>query len=259
MSREYVDQNGEKQHRNFSFVIQKLIERPLLYVNRKFDIRTWVLLTSADGKVYQFRESYVRTSSKEYAEYNPDLASEEQLFMQLTNNAVQKEGADYGKFEEGNIISLDTLFNFVSHSEFAQGKSKNELKEKFLEESQRFIQDSMKSVKGKIVHQKYTFELFGYDFIIDEDLNTTLIEVNTNPCLEESNTLLKNMLPRMIDDLLNLTMDPLFFPNEANKYKSAYPLPGSVFQAATELVDNNPHPGFKDTENLFRHVYTMEQ
>jgi hypothetical protein len=226
VSREYVDQNGEKQHRNFSFVIQKLIERPLLYLNRKFDIRTWVLLTSADGKVFQFKESYVRTSSKEYAEYNPDLASEEQIFMQLTNNAVQKEGADYGKFEEGNIISLDTLFNYVSNSEFSQGKSKLQLKEKFLEESQRFIQDSMKAVKGKIVHQKYTFELFGYDFIIDEDLNTTLIEVNTNPCLEESNTLLKNMLPRMIDDLLNLTMDPLFFPTEANKYKSAYPLPG---------------------------------
>lgn len=87
----------------------------------------------------------------------------------------------------------------------------------------------MKAVKGKIVHQKYTFELFGYDFIIDEDLNTTLIEVNTNPCLEESNTLLRNMMPRMIDDLLNLTMDPLFFPTEANKYKSAFPLPGSVF------------------------------
>jgi hypothetical protein len=87
----------------------------------------------------------------------------------------------------------------------------------------------MKSVKGKIVQQKYTFELFGYDFIIDEDMNTYLIEVNTNPCLEESNTILKNMLPRMIDDLMNITMDPLFFPSESNKYKSAFPLPGYVF------------------------------
>lgn len=86
--REYVDQNGEKQHRNFSFVIQKLIERPLLYLNRKFDIRTWVLLNSADGKVYYFQESYARTSSKEYREYDPDLDSEENIFMQLTNNAV---------------------------------------------------------------------------------------------------------------------------------------------------------------------------
>jgi len=49
----------------------------------------------------------------------------------------------------------------------------------------------MKSVKGKLVQQKYTFELFGFDFIIDEELNTVLLEINTNPCLEESNKLLK--------------------------------------------------------------------
>lgn len=81
----------------------------------------------------------------------------------------------------------------------------------------------MKSVKGKIIHQKYTFELFGYDFIIDEDLNTWLIEINTNPCLEESNKLLKHLIPRMIDDLFNVTMDPLFYPSD-QKYKSAFPL-----------------------------------
>jgi D-alanine-D-alanine ligase-like ATP-grasp enzyme len=34
--------------------------------------------------------------------------------------------------------------------------------------------------------RKYCFEMFGYDFILDEDFNTWLIEVNTNPCLEES-------------------------------------------------------------------------
>jgi hypothetical protein len=30
------------------------------------------------------------------------------------------------------------------------------------------------------------FELFGYDFIIDDVLGVWLIEVNTNPCIEES-------------------------------------------------------------------------
>jgi hypothetical protein len=50
----------------------------------------------------------------------------------------------------------------------------------------------------------------GYDFIIDQELNTVLIEVNTNPCLEESNSLLKKILPRMVDDMLNIVMDPLF-------------------------------------------------
>ena len=51
------------------------------------------------------------------------------------------------------------------------------------------------------------FELFGYDFIIDEDFNVWLIEVNTNPCIEESSSILKVYLPRMIDDLLKLSVD----------------------------------------------------
>lgn len=107
------------------------------------------------------------------------------------------------------------------------------------------IVDSMKAVKGKMTVHKNTFELLGYDFIIDEQLNTIIIEVNTNPCLEESNQLLKHMLPRMLDDMFNITMDPLFYgkesaaqtldnntttPNNRPKnYKSNFPIKGDIF------------------------------
>ena len=77
------------------------------------------------------------------------------------------------------------------------------------------IVDSMKAVKGKMTMHKNTFELLGYDFILDENLNTYMIEVNTNPCLEESNQLLKFMLPRMLDDMFNIVMDPLFYNKES--------------------------------------------
>ena len=30
----------------------------------------------------------------------------------------------------------------------------------------------------------HSFEIFGYDFMVDEDFKVYLIEVNTNPCLE---------------------------------------------------------------------------
>ena len=62
--------------------------------------------------------------------------------------------------------------------------------------------------------RKHCFELFGYDFIIDEDFNTWMIEVNTNPCLEESSSLLKMLLPRMVENMLELSVDSLF-----NHYK----------------------------------------
>lgn len=70
----------------------------------------------------------------------------------------------------------------------------------------------MYSVRKKIDphRRKSCFELFGYDFILDEDFNVWLIEVNTNPCIEESSELLKIYLPRMIEDMLKLTVDQMF-------------------------------------------------
>ena len=55
------------------------------------------------------------------------------------------------------------------------------------------VHSSMKSVRNKLNlnNRKYCFEIFGYDYIIDTDLNVWLIEVNTNPCIEESSPLLK--------------------------------------------------------------------
>mmetsp|Transcript_41433 Transcript_41433/g.63207 ORF Transcript_41433/g.63207 Transcript_41433/m.63207 type:complete len:132 (+) Transcript_41433:2560-2955(+) len=56
------------------------------------------------------------------------------------------------------------------------------------------------------------FELFGYDFMVDEDFNVWLIEVNTNPSLSESALYLRSLIPRMIDDMVKLTVDRLFLP-----------------------------------------------
>ena len=46
-------------------VVQKYIERPLLYKQRKFDIRVWALVTE-DFRIYYYREGYLRTSSTDY-------------------------------------------------------------------------------------------------------------------------------------------------------------------------------------------------
>lgn len=58
--------------------------------------------------------------------------------------------------------------------------------------------------------RKNCFELFGFDFLIDEDFRVWLIEVNTNPYLGIPNEFIKGLLPNMIDDLFRLTIDPIF-------------------------------------------------
>ena len=79
------------------------------------------------------------------------------------------------------------------------------------------MRESLKSVEHKInpLNRKFSMEIFGYDFILDAELKPWLIEVNTNPCLEESSTLLSVYIPRMIDDALKLTVDVVFPPKRS--------------------------------------------
>jgi len=56
------------------------------------------------------------------------------------------------------------------------------------EDMKYLVCKTFESTKGKLNpnNRKFCFEIFGFDFIIDQDFNTWLIEVNTNPCIEES-------------------------------------------------------------------------
>jgi len=73
------------------------------------------------------------------------------------------------------------------------------------------IEISIKAVKQKINQNgsTFSFEIFGYDFIMDSELNIYLLEINTNPGLEESSPLIKILVPRMLDDALRLTIDDI--------------------------------------------------
>jgi tubulin--tyrosine ligase len=85
-------------------IVQRYIDRPLLFNRRKFDIRSFALMTSINGihKGYYFEDGYIRTSS---AEYNLNNLSSK--YVHLTNDAVQKYSENYGKFESGNKVNLN--------------------------------------------------------------------------------------------------------------------------------------------------------
>lgn len=72
------------------------------------------------------------------------------------------------------------------------------------------IELTFESVRTQIKLSKACFEIFGFDFIVDSELETWLLEVNTNPCLEESSPLLQKLIPRMVNDALKLTIDSAF-------------------------------------------------
>jgi hypothetical protein len=67
-----------------------------------------------------------------------------------------------------------------------------------------------------------TFEVFGLDFMIDDEFKIYLIEVNTNPCLELASPLLARLIPNMLENAIKIAVDPLFPPPEGFTSKKAF-------------------------------------
>ena len=69
------------------WVIQKYIENPMLIMNRKFDIRVWVVIPSWNPlRIYIFKECYLRFGCNDYDPTQPS-----NLFSHLTNNSIVKK------------------------------------------------------------------------------------------------------------------------------------------------------------------------
>ena len=77
---------------------------------------------------------------------------------------------------------------------------------------EQLVTDSFKAVKDKIdpSRNQNSFEVFGYDFMIDENFKVLLIECNTNPSLEICCPLLARIVPELLDNSFRIALDPLY-------------------------------------------------
>ena len=109
---------------------------------------------------------------------------------------------------------------------------------------------SFQAAGNKLIRtpQVLSFELFGYDFIIDNEYNPWLLEINNNPGLSISSPIISKLIPRMMDDALRLPIDKIFNTRysdecfDTNKnYKSKFKL-----------------EGYNDNENIFEFLCNVK-
>lgn len=76
--------------------------------------------------------------------------------------------------------------------------------QEILPKMKRIATDAIRATFQKInpAKKQAGFELFGLDFMIDQKKQVYLIEMNVNPCLEESCPLLGRLIPQMVDNAL---------------------------------------------------------
>ena len=65
----------------------------------------------------------------------------------------------------------------------------------------KLIVDSIRATCFKLDPARLlnSFEILGYDFMMDDEFKLVLIEANTNPCLETESPLLSRIIPELIE------------------------------------------------------------
>ncbi len=231
-------------------LIQKYIENPFLFNNRKFDIRVWVLVTHK-LEVFLFKEGHLKLSSVDY-----DINSVNS-YVHLTNFSVQKYNPDFSTKEVGNELSFEA---FQKYMDLKYPHLNYSVREKLIPDLKRIIKITMKAVRHRIglKNRKQCYEIFGYDFILDTNLKPFLLEVNTNPGMEESSPICDEIIPRMIEDSLKLTLESIFIDNDTPAEKELktikFESDGTI---SSQVPAKNQVNGYSDSMIMYDYICSV--
>ena len=219
-------------------IVQKYLDKPLLYNNRKFDIRCFVLV-DYNLNLFFFREGHLKASSELYN------LNDNNKFIHITNYSLQKKSSKFETYEEGNEISYNDFKKFL----ISQNISLDNFN-LMINQMKLLVEISMRAVGKKLLKTNpvLSFEIFGYDFIIDNEFKPWILEINNNPGLAISSPVIEKIIPRMLDDAFRLTIDKIFNTrysresfDENGKYKSRFKL-----------------DGYNDEENVFEFLCNIK-
>jgi len=155
-------------------VVSDYIAKPLLIDGFKFDMRIYVLVTSfCPMRAFIYKEGLARFATESYSR------SSTNAFSTLTNATLNKKHSKWCSEFKWKLSEL------LSELEKRWKKTSSELMNNIIDVVAKalvFIQPSM-SKNDCYGLPNSSFELYGFDILIDQDFKMWLLEINTMPSL----------------------------------------------------------------------------
>ncbi|XP_037960571.1 tubulin glycylase 3B-like [Teleopsis dalmanni] len=185
-----------------SYIVQKYIERPLLIYNTKFDIRMYFIyrIEAEFISVWLYDDFYLRFSSQTFS--LNDLRES----VHLTNNSVQKKYSN--STTRDKRLPPCNMWGQVEFLKYLDSQGKYDLWKRQIIPRIRAIIVSIVTASLKETDLiPNTYELFGCDFMLDQDYFPILIEINSSPDLTHSTHVTAAVCPKVLTDLVKVVVD----------------------------------------------------
>ncbi|XP_071945729.1 uncharacterized protein [Antedon mediterranea] len=196
-------------------LIQRYIPNPLLLNGKKFDVRSYMLIASTTPFIVFFHQGYCRLSCDKYDPDSHDLA------LHLTNQYQQKKNPSYQDVKEDTVWSMERFNEYVNSLASEKGLSKDWVLNSFTKQMMKIMTHCFHAVKNKLECRYGFFELLGFDFLVDTDFNIYVLEINCNPALHTNCEVLKQQLPPMIEETLDIVIEVF---EKTMKHKTINPI-----------------------------------
>ena len=173
-----------KQIKDDEFLITKYITNIDLINNKKYDLRLYVLITGLKPlRIYFYREGLVRIATKNYSLEKNSINNS---FVYLTNTAVNLKSKDYivpnlTNIENANEWNLETYSNHLKKINIDYIKIRNKIKDIIIKTMISVYKNlTIEQSKNNLNDINY-YDVLGYDFIIQDNYDPILLEVNKRP------------------------------------------------------------------------------
>lgn len=182
------------------------MEKPSLVNGRKYDVRFFMLVACTKPYLVMTNPGYIRVSLEEYNVDTFGTGNKKDKATHLTNASVQKGHPQFKALKEQTIMSMKQLGEYLVQSRPDIVPTVHDFETKVVDKIAEICRLIFETVKNKLERKFGCFELFGFDFMLDEDLNPVLVEANTNPALFTDTAFQKDMLPKLVDDAVKLAL-----------------------------------------------------
>ena len=111
-------------------------------------------------------------------------------FTHLCNNSIQKEMENFEAVKKESMWDLATFRQHLvtHHPNGAVGYASGEAlwQDKILPQMQNITRWALMCAQDMLENRKNSCEVYGYDFMLDEEFNIWLLEVNASPDMSPS-------------------------------------------------------------------------